>query len=392
MTDQGILHKIRILDFSWVLAGPFATRMLADFGAEVIKVQPLLDEKQDKFSLGYSNNWNRNKLGASLNLQKPEGLKIARDLVKISDIVVENFSPRVMDNWGLNYAELVKIKADIIFLSMSVMGHNGDWKDYTGFGPTVQAFAGITDLTTYPDHPPLGLGYSYSDHVAALYASLALLGALEFRQKTGKGQYIDLSQTETMTSLLADTLLDYTQKGITAKPAGNSSNRYSPHGVYRCLGEDKWCAISVTSDQEWQGFKRAAGSPSWADDERFSTCAKRLANAETLDNLVGEWTLSHSDQEVMTLLQREGVPAGKVQNADDLVHDPQLKSRGFFIELDIPELGKNPADSSPIHLSNILANYRRASPTRGQDNDYVYGRLLGYSQAEIARLKQENVI
>jgi benzylsuccinate CoA-transferase BbsF subunit len=392
MTDQNVLHNIRILDFSWVLAGPYATRMLADFGAEVIKVQPPLEEKQDKFSLGYSNNWNRNKLGISLDLRKPEGLEIARKLVNKSDIIVENFSPRVMENLGLGYSEILKIKADIIYLSMSAMGHSGDWKDYTGFGPTVQAFSGITDLTTYPDHPPMGIGYSYADHTAALFACLSLLGALEYRRKTGKGQYIDLSQTETMTSLLSDTLLDYTRKGIATKPSGNSSPQHAPHGVYRCSGEDRWCAISVTTEQEWQGFKRAAGKPLWAEDERFSTLAKRQANVEVLDNYVREWTLSLSDEQVMTLLQREGVPAGKVQNAESLAHDPQLRSRCFFIELNHPELGKNTADASPISLSNSPAKYNRASPTRGQDNEYVYGRLLGYSKAEIANLKEENVI
>jgi benzylsuccinate CoA-transferase BbsF subunit len=392
MSGKGILKDIRVLDFSWVLAGPYATRMLADFGAEVIKVQPLMAAEQDKFSLGYFNNWNRGKLGISLNMRKPQALEIARRLVKISDIVVENFSPRVMQNWGLDYPELIKIKADIILLSMSVMGHSGDWKDYSGFGPAMQAFSGITNLTSYPDHPPLGLGYSYADHAAALYACLALLGGLEYLRKTGKGQYIDLSQTETMTSLLSDTLLDYTQKGLPTKPVGNSSDRSAPYGVYRCRGEDKWCAISVTTEQEWQDFKKALGNPSWANEEKFSSLVKRIANAESLDGLIQGWTRFLSAEEVMVLLQKEGVPAGKVQNADDLANDLQLKARGFFIELDHKDLGKNLADASPIHLSNNPADYPCASPTGGQDNDYVYGHLLGLSQEEIAELKQEDVI
>ncbi|MFC1928599.1 CoA transferase, partial [Chloroflexota bacterium] len=195
MTNQPILHNIRILDFTWVLAGPYATRLLADFGAEVIKVQPLIaSEAEDRFACGYYNTWNRNKLGITLNLNKPQGVALAKKLVGISDAVIENFTPRVMANWGLDYANLGKIKPDIIMLSMSTMGSTGPWRDYTGFGPTVQAFSGITCLTSYPGEPPSGLGYSYADHVAGLMAALALLGAIEYRHRTGEGQYIDISQ------------------------------------------------------------------------------------------------------------------------------------------------------------------------------------------------------
>jgi crotonobetainyl-CoA:carnitine CoA-transferase CaiB-like acyl-CoA transferase len=245
MSAKGVLTGVRILDFSWVLAGPYATRLLADFGAEVIKIQPLLPEAEDRFSRGYLNTWNRNKLGITLNLGLPRGIEIARQLVKISDAIVENFSPRVMANWGLDYPELTKIKADIILLSMSVMGHTGPRRDYSGFGPTVQSFAGITGLTAYPGQPPLGIGFSYADHIAGLYASLALLGALEHRRQTGAGQYIDLSQTETLTSLMADAILSETREGHKVNPEGNGAFQAAPQGVYRCQGPDRWCAISV---------------------------------------------------------------------------------------------------------------------------------------------------
>lgn len=392
MSSEGILQKIRILDFSWVLAGPYATRLLADFGAEVIKIQPLLMESQDKFSRGYFNNWNRNKLGVSLNLGHPEGREIARKLIKISDAVVENFSPRVMTNWGLDYPEAKKIKDNIIFLSMSFMGNSGIWRDYTGYGPSVQAFSGLSHLTSYPDHPPLDLGYSYADHIAALYASLALLGALEYRSKTGLGQRVDLSQTEALTSLLSDTILDYTQRGIEAQPTGNCATQAAPHGVYHCQGEDRWCAISVSTEEEWQGFIRALDFPGWAQDERFTSLSKRLTNVEALDTLVQGWTQNHSDEEIMLRMQSQGVPAGKVQNAFDLVEDPQLNARKFFIELDHPVLGRKKSDASPLRISDSPAGYHRASPTQGQDNDYVYRQLLGLSKEEIDRLKREGVI
>ncbi len=178
MKEKSILYNIRILDFTWVLAGPYATRILADFGAEVIKVQPLLPESDDEFSRGYYNTWNRNKLGITLNLNKPQGIELAKRLASISDAVVENFTPRVMANWGLDYPSLKKVKPDLIMLSLSAMGQTGPWRDYTGFGPTVQAFSGITPLTSYPGNPPAGLGFSYGDQVDGLHARLALRSAL----------------------------------------------------------------------------------------------------------------------------------------------------------------------------------------------------------------------
>ena len=390
--DRSILHNIRVLDFSWVLAGPYATRLLADFGAEVIKVQPLMAEEGDRFSRAYYNAWNRNKLGITLNLGKPAGVELARRLVRLSDVVVENFSPRVMANWGLDYFELQKLKPEIIFLSLSIMGHSGLWQDYSGFGPTVQAFSGITHLTAYPGQLPSGIGFSYADHVAGLYASLAMMAALEYRFKTGKGQYIDLSQVEAMSTMLGDTIIDYSRQGRTAEPVGNTSPQSAPHGVYPCLGADRWCAVAVTTDAEWEGFKRAIGCPNWASEERFSTLAGRLRNVEALDALVKEWTEKHSPAEVMAVLQKQGVPAGVVQNAADLVQDPQLQERGFFIEIEHPVVGKMVTDASPIRLSQYPAQYRRTAPAAGQDNDYVFRRLLGLTDEDLTQLRSENVI
>jgi benzylsuccinate CoA-transferase BbsF subunit len=392
MSDKPILQGIRVLDFSWVLAGPYATRTLADFGAEVIKVQPLLTEADDVFSRGYYNTWNRNKLGITLNLSKPAGIDIARKLIKISDVVVENFSPRVMENWGLDYSELVKINSSVIMLSMSAMGHTGLWRDYIGFGPSIQAFSGITNLTTYPGQPPLGMGYSYSDHIAGLYAGLALLSALEYRHQTGEGQFIDLSQTETMTSLLAETFIDCSLKGREPVPRGNRSAQAAPQGIYPCQGEDRWCAITVSTDIEWEGFKHALGSPTWADEPQYSKLDSRLKNAQALDCFISEWTREHLAEDVMAIMQKENVPAGVVQNAEDLFADPQLRFRGFFQELRHPETGNIFTDASPIHLSVSPAEYHRPAPTRGQDNEYVYRQILSLTEDEIDRLKWDNII
>jgi benzylsuccinate CoA-transferase BbsF subunit len=377
MTDS-VLKGIRILDFTRVLAGPYATRMLADFGAKVIKVQPRLPREEGDFARGYDNTWNRNKLGITLDLSKPAGIALAGKLVALSDAVVENFTPRVMANWGLDYENLKKIKPDIIMLSLSTMGGSGPYRDYSGFGPTIQAFSGLTYLMSYPGGPPLGPGIAYADHIAALFGCLALLGALDYRRQTGEGQHIDISQVEAMASLLGDAFV----------PPGETAFQ----GVYRCKGEDRWCAITIATNEEWHGFKEALGSPPWAGDKRFATLTNRLKNKEKLDELIEGWTKTHTAEEVMALLQKNGVAAGVVQSTADLAGDPQLKERGFFIELDHPELGKTMSDAAPVRLSDTPAGYARAAALPGQDNDYVYGELLGLSGGEINRLKEQGVI
>jgi benzylsuccinate CoA-transferase BbsF subunit len=389
MNNQSVLHDIRILDFTWVLAGPYATRLLADFGAEVIKVQPLLStETDDDFSRGYYNTWNRNKLGITLNLSRPEGIKIAGKLVKICDGIVENFTPRVMTNWGLDYENLKKIKPDIIMVSLSLMGRTGPRKDYTGYGPTAHATSGMTYLTSFLGGPPLGPGFSYADHVSGLYASLAFLEALEHRRRTGEGQHIAISEVEAMAGLLGGT----GPKGVAGKELkliGNRSKEAAPHNVYPCRGKDRWCAIAIFTDEEWQRFKRALGDPAWAEDEKFATPSGRSENSDELDRLIMVWTKKHTAGEVMSRLQSHGVAAGIVKNAADLTRDPQLKARGFFI--DRQETGKL-VDANPIRLSGASARYDLPAPMPGRDNNYVYGELLGLNEKEMTELRKKGVI
>jgi crotonobetainyl-CoA:carnitine CoA-transferase CaiB-like acyl-CoA transferase len=227
------------------------------------------------------------------------------------------------------------------------------------------------------------LGISYADHIGGLFGCLALLGALEYRKKTGEGQYLDLSQVEAMASLLGEAILDYQLEGEVAV----GSTEAAPHGVYRCQGEDRWCALAVFTDEEWEGFKRALGNPAWAEDKNLATLAGRLKNKAKLERLIEDWTKKHTAEEVMALLQREGVAAGVVRDARDLARDPQLKERGFFVEL-----GKTISDAVPVRLSATPAGYRRAAPTLGQDNGYAYKELLGMSEGELARLRQEGII
>ena len=375
-----ILHNIRILDFTWALAGPYATRLLADFGAEVIKIQPMLSsESDDALAQGYYDTWNRNKVGITLNMNKPEGVALAKRLAAVCDAVVENFTPRVMANWGLDYASLKRIKPDIIMVSMSVMEQNSNKSYYSGYGPTVHALSGMTRLTSFPGKPPLGPGFSYADHVAGLFASIALLGALEERFKTGKGQHIDISELEVMKSLL---------EGAESGPMGNSSSAAAPHNVYRCKGENRWCAITVFTGEEWLGLKKALGNPAWAEDKKFAAPSGRLQNRDALDVLITNWTQQHTTGEVMSLLQKNGVAAGIVQDAANLAKDPRLKARGFFIK----NKGIPLVDAMPIRMSESAAEYRREVPSPGQDNAYIYGKLLGISRREMAELKKKGII
>ena len=391
----GALSDLRVLDFTWVLAGPFATRLLADYGAEVIKVQSRVTMGETERNInGYFNTWNRNKSGISLNVSKPQGIGLVKKLVQVSDVLVENFSPRVMKNWGLDYDTLTEVRPDLIMVSMSGMGQTGPWKDYVAFGATIQALSGITHLTTCPGKPPLGLGYSYADQVAGLMGVLAILEALEHRRKTGEGQYIDLAELESMSGLLGTALLDYQANHRDASPIGNCSayQPAAPHGVYRCMGEDRWCAIAVFTGEEWQAFCRVLHHPSWTMDKDFATAADRWRNTARLDQMVGEWTKQHAAEEVMSLLQEVGVAAGVVQNAADLARDPQLRSRGFFVELHHSVMGKTVSDGSPIKLDDTPAHFHRAAPLLGQDNNYIYHHLLGMSEDELEQYAAEGVI
>lgn len=391
----GALSDLRVLDFTTVLAGPFATRILADHGAEVIKVQSEVTVKGAEHNVsGYFLTWNRNKLGIALNLSKAEGVELAKRLVQISDVLVENFSPRVMKNWGLSYSVLKEIRPDLIMLSMSGMGQTGPWQDYVCFGATIQALSGMTYLTGLPGRAPLGLGYAYADHIAGLMGVLAIMAAVEHRQRTGEGQYIDLSETETMSTLLGTGILDYVCNNEDVLPMANSSVHRlgAPHGVYRCKGEDRWCAIAVFNDEEWSAFCRVLGCPSWTEEGDFVSQLQRWRNSARLDAAVEEWTKQHAAEEVMCLLQSAGIAAGVVQNAADLAGDPQLRSRGFFVQLDHTTMGRTVADASPIRLSDTPAVYERAAPVLGQDNNYVYQTLLGISKGELERLAAEGVV
>ncbi len=390
-----ILRGLRVLDFTWVLAGPYTTRILADFGAEVIKVQSRKTAKGAELNTtGYFNTWNRGKLGITLDLSHPKGRELALKLVGMSDVVMENFTPRVMLNWGLSYENLKEVKPDLIMVSVSGMGQTGPWRDFVTFGATIQALSGITYLTSFAPDSPIGLGYSYADHVAGLVAALAVLVALEYRDRIGEGQYVDISEYEAMCTLLGPAIMDYAVNHNPVIPRGNYPDYTlaAPYGCYKCLGNDKWCVIAIFTDGEWHALCHVLGNPPWTKEARFSTLWQRREHIEELNELLEQWTAQYSPDEVMNLLQEEGVPAGMVQDARELAEDPQLAARNFFVEALHSVLGKTVFDSTPIRLERTPAQFGRAAPLLGQDNRYVYQELLGIGDQELSRYIKDGVI
>ncbi|MFH1480273.1 MAG: CoA transferase [Pseudomonadota bacterium] len=392
---EGILAGLRVLDFSRILAGPYATRILGDFGAEVIKIQSRKTARGAEDNLSpYFNTWNRNKRSIRLDMTHPEAREIALKLVAISDVVVENFSPRVMSNWGLSYENLKEARKDLIMVSMSGMGQTGPWKDFAAFGPTVQSLGGLTYLTSYEKDTPMGLGYSYADAIAGLYCTITILAALEHRDKTGLGQHIDLSEYEAVCTLIGPALLDEAINQRETLPQANQTPHLSaaPYGCYKCAGEDSWCVIAAFDEAEWQALCHVSGHPEWALDGRFSTPAMRKAHAAELDQLMEEWTSNHTAEGVMHRLQGAGVPSGVVQNAQDLANDPQLEAREFFRYLDHPIMGKTVSDGSPVKMASCSVADWKSAPLLGEDDDYVYLELLRLTELEYRSYVEKGVI
>ena len=393
--NSEILKGVRILDFSRILAGPYATRMLADFGAEVIKVQSHKTASGAESNTGrYFSTWNRNKRSITLDLSFPEARTLALRLVNLCDVVVENFSPRVMANWGLNYNELKQTKPELIMLSMSGMGQTGPWQNYTAFGSTVQALGGLTGLTGYDRDNPMGSGHAHADTIAGLYGAFVILAALDYRDRTGLGRYIDLSEYEAVCTLVGTSLLEVSANNPEPGPSGNkpAGAAAAPHGCYKCLGEDNWCVVAVFSEAEWQALVQVLGNPEWTQKDRFASMENRLAHAEELDRNLNQWTSKHNAQEVVALLQAAGVPAGAVQSAEDLANDPHLIERDWFVRLQHPVLGETVADGSPIRLSPGATSDWKSSPLLGEANRYVFLELLGLTEHEFATYVEEGII
>ncbi len=421
------MQGIRVTDFSWFGAGPYVTRLFAAYGAEVIRIEsntkidgmrwqaPRKPGVTQTYNIsGMYNNFNPGKLGITLNLNIAKGIEIARKLVSVSDVVLDNFIPGAMAKWGLTYDDLVKIKPDIIVATMPVMGITGPYTMWRGFGTTIRTVAGIDYITGNPDRPPIGTGMAaFPDFTCNPYhAATAILSALHYRNKTGKGQFIELAQFESTVCWTETSILDYTVNQRVQTGMRNHLPYAAPHGVYRCLGEDRevdycampeseperrkkderWVAIAVFTEDEWKSFCNVIGNPPWTKDEKFASFRGRKENEDELDKLVEEWTIKKSPEEVMLLMQKAGVAAGVIQDGEDLqTRDPQLKERGFYVYLDHPETGRIAHDGLTFALSATPGEIRRA-PLLGEHNEFVYREVLGLSEEEVNQLITEGVL
>jgi benzylsuccinate CoA-transferase BbsF subunit len=389
------LDGVRVLDFTWVVAGPVTTRILADLGAEVIKVERRGSLDFGDRRGGLSGTLMRGKQSVMLDLTDPRGLDLARRLAALSDVVIDNFSARVMTNLGLDYDALAALKPDIICVRMTGFGLTGPDRDHVSYGPTLQALTGYTLLMAEPDGPPAGFGYSYSDLAVGNLGALAVLAALWHRRRTGRGQLVDLAQLEAVASLVGPALLARAIDGGVSIPTGNASQEApgAPHGVYPCAGDDRWVAITIFTDADWGHFAEAIGRPIWTCDERFATGARRLRHAAELDQLVATWTRGQRAEEAMAVLQRAGVAAGLVANAEDLcAHDPQLATRGHFVDVFTPEGRTVRIDGPPCLLSETPARVSGPGPLRGEHTDEVLSRILGCGEGEIRALREAGVV
>ncbi|HEX2173703.1 MAG TPA: CoA transferase, partial [Dehalococcoidia bacterium] len=382
-----------------VVAGPRTTRILADLGADVIKIERMPDpgtsarDVRGRFDMW--GNLNAGKRSVALDLGRPEGRDLARRIIGLSDLVIDNFSPRVMSNLGLDQATLRSARPDLIVVSLAGPGHSGPRRDWVTFGPTIQALTGHTSLIGEPGLPPAGYGFAYVDLMSGSAGALAALAAMEHRRRTGEGCFVDLSQWEVGASLIGPAWLDLTANGREAGQDGRLSpdGPAAPDGIYQCAGDDRWCVITCRDETEWRAFRDTIGPPPWTDDPRFASLADRIAHRAELDALVGARTRRYPAVELVERLQAVGVPAGVVQDARDLIErDPQLRHRGHWLEQTDPESGPGRVEALPIRIDGEPTPPRGLSPYPGEDTDEVLLDLLGLSRERVARLRTAGIV
>ena len=397
-----VLEGVKIVEFGWAVVGPMTTQFLAEYGAEVIKIEStskpdsirlMTPFKDDEAGLNRSGFWassNTGKYSVSLNLSHPKGVQLAKRVATRADVVVDSFTSGVMAKWGLDYENLKEVKPDIIMLSSCMFGQTGPLSKMPGYGGPLTAYSGISSITGWPDQLPSGPYGAYTDYVVPRFNAFAILAALNYKQRTGKGQYLDISQYEAALHFVTPIVLDYVVNKRELTRLGNRSNYAAPHGVYRCKGEESWCAIAVTTDEEWESLCKVIGNPGWTKDPGLTTLRGRLEAGNRLDRLVEEWTLLHSAEEVMALMQAAGVPAGVLESGEDLDDDPQLNHRGHYKELSHPEMRRCRFRGQSILLSRFPREIKR-SPCLGEHTAYVMTGLLGLSDEEFVKLMNEGV-
>jgi len=415
------LDGVRILDLSRVWAGPMTTRMLADLGAQVILVEAPIGRAGGREALermkemhragrhfpyypdgdpgeqpwnrmGMYNDFNRNKLGMTLDLRNPQGQDIFKRLVNISDVVLENYTPRVMGNFGLDYPVLREVNPAIIMVSMPGYGTSGPYRDYPAYGTTLEQHAGFSSIMGYPDSGPYRTQSTYGDPVASINAAGAIMLALWHRRRTGQGQYIELAQIESGLALLAEPLLDFAMNRREPERLGNRHAWMAPHGCYRCRGDDAWVSITVATDDEWRALCDVIGGPLWTQEDRFADQTGRWQHQDELDKLITEWTARHDHHQAMHILQKAGVTAGAVLNAKEVMEDPHLRERTYFVRATHPQAGTHDYPGLPLKLSRTPTSPGRPAPCIGEHSRYVLRELLHLGEDEIGRLIEEQVV
>ncbi len=401
---------IRILDFSWWGVGPMILRHLAEYGAQVIKVETVTridpiriqyyydtSAKDGVGGLNRGGLWaslNHGRLGISLNLKHPEAVAVARRLVAISDVVNENFTTGKLDQLGLGYDELTKIRPDIILMSTNVYGQTGPAASHPGHGGAGQVMALLSHFTGWQEAgPPTNSGGTAgTDYLVPQLGACVLIAALDYRRRTGEPQHIDLAQLESALMYFGPAILDYTVNGNDGEKLGNRSSCAAPHGVFRCRGEDRWIAIAVLSDADWKTFRDVLGNPAWAEDPTLDSVEARLARQGEMEERIAEWTANWDARELMERLQAVGIAAGIASDGADLLADPQLRHRQHLVHLEHPVIGRQGFEQRPYRLSETPGAPPMPGPVLGQHNGYVFRELLGMSSQEIEHLTQVGAI
>ncbi len=413
MARSRALENLRICDFTGQLAGAGATRFLAAFGAEVIRVedpvrqgmwdilrgvQPFVDDRRGIEMGGGFNNHNVEKYGITLNLRMDKAREILRELIAISDVVTENFAAGVLARMGFSYDELRRIKPDILYVSNCGFGHTGPYQTYKTWGPIVQAMCGLTFSSGLPDLPSAGWGFSYMDHHGGNFMAIAIMCGLIHRNRTGEGQWIDMACTEAGATLNGPALLDFTVNGRRMRRPGmphSNHNQFpvmAPHNIYATEGSDNWVAISCRDDADWVALAKMVGEP-WTADERYSTLHGRQAQEAELDGQLGAWCRTRDRHAIAADLQALGVPAAAVARPQERVDlDPNTSAWGLWPTVAHREMGNVRVDGLPVHLSETDWILERGAPCLGQHNEEILGRLLGRTPAEVAALRAEGVL
>jgi crotonobetainyl-CoA:carnitine CoA-transferase CaiB-like acyl-CoA transferase len=393
-----MFEGIRVISFPTGIVGPALAGLLAQHGAQVISIEAGRSARGaqhgQKFQIAADLESNRDRSRIVLDMKHPDGVALARKLIAKSDVVVENFSARVMASWGLDYPRMREIRPDIIVASLQAFGQTGPRRDYVSFGPILMSYSGMAYLWRDPEieRPGAGCQTAFPDYVAPTYGALAILAALHYRARTGKGQYIDISQAETAASMIGPAHLEYLITGCEPQPQGNFSALAAPHGCYRCKGDDRWCVICVQTQEEWIRFCQVAGHREWLTDHRFSELSARIKYRQELDYWIEKWATRYTPHQVMVMLQREGIAAAVVQTAEDLYRDPHLRERGFAREVYHPQVGWVTRAGPSVRLTEHGFTPSGFTHTAGEDNEAVLRDFLGLSSAEISDLVDRRVL